>query len=104
MPVPGIELPSQWIATGHVERWYEADVPVAGPSPVSMLSPDADAHVLIETGGDSAPRLGLVVGPDQFRPLDVPVGFPNVNEGYLQDPGWAAADWRSMPRAAGCGS
>ena len=75
------------IASGHVERWYEADLPVAGPSPVSMLSPDSDGHVLIEIGGDSAPRLGLVVGPDQFRPLDVPVGFPVVNEGYLQNPG-----------------
>lgn len=75
------------IASGHVERWYEADLPVAGPSPVSMLSPDADGHVLIEIGGDSAPRLGLVVGPDQFRPLSVPVGFPVVNEGYLQNPG-----------------
>ena len=79
------------IASGHVERWYEADLPVAGPSPVSMLSPDAEGHVLIEIGGDSAPRLGLVVGPDQFRPLDVPVGFPVVNEGYLQNPGvWLA--------------
>jgi len=25
--------------------------------------------------------------PDQFRPLAVPVGFPVVNEGYLQNPG-----------------
>ena len=75
------------IASGHVERWYEADLPAAGPSPVSMLSPDADGHVLIEIGGDSAPRLGLVVGPGQFRPLDVPVGFPVVNDGYLQNPG-----------------
>src|ERR1700694_1810750 len=75
------------IASGHVERWYEADLPAAGPSPISMLAPDSDGHVLIEIGGDSAPRLGLVVGPDQFRPLDVPVGFPVVNEGYLQNPG-----------------
>jgi len=75
------------IASGHVERWYEADLPVADPSPVSMLSPDADGHVLIEIGGDSAPRLGLVVGPDQFRPLDVPVGFPVVSDAYLQNPG-----------------
>jgi hypothetical protein len=52
-----------------------------------MLSPDADGHVLIEIGGDSAPRLGLLVGPDQFRPLSVPVGFPVVNEAYLQNPG-----------------
>jgi hypothetical protein len=75
------------IASGHVERWYEADLPVAGPSPVSMLSPDSDGHVLIEIGSDSAPRLGLIVGPGQFRPLDVPAGFPVVNEGYLQNPG-----------------
>jgi len=26
------------IASGHVERWYETDLPVAAPSPVSMLS------------------------------------------------------------------
>ena len=79
------------IASGQVERWYEADLTAAGPSPISMLSPDSDGHVLIEIGGDSAPRLGLVVGPGQFRPLDVPVGFPVVNEGYLRNPGvWLA--------------
>ena len=79
------------IASGHVERWYQADLPVAGPSPISMLSPDADGHVLIQTGDDSAPRLGLVVGPGQVQPLDVPAGFPVVSDGYLQNPGvWLA--------------
>ena len=79
------------IATGQVERWYEADLPAAGPSPISMLSPDADGHVLIQTGDDSAPRLGLVVGPGQVQPLDVPAGFPVVSDGYLQNPGvWLA--------------
>jgi hypothetical protein len=79
------------IASGHVERWYEADVPSSMLSPINMLSPDSDGHILVAIGDGPSQRLGLVVGPDQFRPLDVPPGFPGVNEGYLRNPGvWLA--------------
>jgi hypothetical protein len=79
------------IASGHVERWYETDLPASGPSPISMLSPDPDGHVLIGIGDGPSQRLGLLVGPNQLRPLNVPLGFPGVNEGYLQNPGvWLA--------------
>ena len=69
------------IATGHVERWYEAD------TPIYMLSPDADGHVLVAIGDNAPQRLGLLVGVDQFQRLSVPLELPVVSEGYLQNPG-----------------
>jgi hypothetical protein len=79
------------IASGQVERWYEADLPVTGTSPISMLAPDSDGHVLIVIGDESPPRLGLLVGPDQFQRLALPPGFPAVSDGYLRNPGvWLA--------------
>ena len=79
------------IASGHVERWYETDLPAAGPSPIAMLAPDSDGHVLIALGDQSPPRLGLLVGPDQFQRLAVPLDFPAINEAYLRNPGvWLA--------------
>ena len=79
------------IASGHVERWYETDLPAAGPSPISMLAPDSDGHVLIVIGDESPPRLGLLLGPNDFQRLVLPVDFPAVNDGYLRNPGvWLA--------------
>jgi len=66
-------------------------MPGAGPSPISMLAPDSDGHVLIALGDDSPPRLGLLLGPNQFQRLALPVDFPAVNDGYLRNPGvWLA--------------
>jgi hypothetical protein len=73
------------MATGRVARWYETD------SAISMLSPDPDGHVLVVVGDDSQPRLGLLVGPDQFQRLALPPDFPGVSDGYLRHPGvWLA--------------
>jgi hypothetical protein len=69
------------ISSGRVERWYETD------KPISMLSPDTNGHVLVVIGEDSAPQLGLLVGPDHLQPLTVPTDFPLVADGYLQHPG-----------------
>jgi hypothetical protein len=79
------------IASGQVERWYEADLPAAGPSPISMLAPDSEGHVLIVIGDESPPRLGLLLGPGHFQRLVLPVDFPAINDGYLRNPGvWLA--------------
>jgi hypothetical protein len=69
------------LASGRVERWYETG------SAISMLSPDSDGHVLVVVGDDSAPRLGLLVGPDQFQSVALPLDFPLLADGYLQHPG-----------------
>jgi hypothetical protein len=69
------------IATGHFERWYESD------TPMYLLSPDTDGHVLVAIGNNPPQRLGLLVGVDQFQRLTVPVDFSIVSEGYLQNPG-----------------
>jgi len=69
------------LASGRVERWYETD------KPISMLSPDTDGHVLVVIGDDSAPQLGLLVGPDRFQRLAPPPDFPLIADGYLQHPG-----------------
>src|SRR6202035_5276208 len=69
------------LSSGLVERWDETD------KPISMLSPDSDGHVLVVIGDDSAPQLGLLVGPDHLQPLTVPPDFPLVADGYQQHPG-----------------
>ncbi len=51
------------LTSGRVERWYETD------KPIYMLSPDSAGHVLVVIGDNSSPRLGLLVGPDQFNRL-----------------------------------
>jgi hypothetical protein len=79
------------IASGHVERWYQTDLPASGLSPISMLSPDADGHVLIVIGDQAPPRLGVLTGPDQLQLLALPPDFPRIGAGYLQNPGvWLA--------------
>jgi hypothetical protein len=79
------------IATGHVERWYETDLPASGTSPISLLAPDNEGHVLMVIGDQLPPRLGLLTGPDQFQPLALPLDFPAINDGYLRSPGvWLA--------------
>ena len=79
------------IASGHVERWYEMDLPAAGPSPISMIAPDSDGHVLIVIGNQVPPRLGLLTGPDRFEPLALPPDFPRINDGYPRNSGvWLA--------------
>jgi hypothetical protein len=79
------------IATGHVERWYETDLPASGIAPISLLAPDTEGHVLLVIGDQLPPRLGLLTGPDQFQPLALPLDFPAINDGYLRSPGvWLA--------------
>jgi hypothetical protein len=79
------------IATGHVERWYETDLPASEVSPISLLAPDTEGHVLMVIGDQRPPRLGLLTGPDQFQPLALPLDFPAINDGYLRSPGvWLA--------------
>jgi hypothetical protein len=79
------------IATGHVERWYEMDLPASGTSPISILAPDSDGHVLMVIGDQVPPRLGLLTGPGRFQPLALPPDFPRINDGYLRNPGvWLA--------------
>jgi hypothetical protein len=79
------------IATGHVERWYETDLPASGISPISLLAPDTEGHVLMVIGDQLPPRLGLLTGPDQFQPLALPLDFPAIYDGYLRSPGvWLA--------------
>src|SRR5438552_417935 len=75
------------IASGHVERWYEADLPAAAPSPISMLAPDSDGHVFMVIGNQVPPRLGLLTGPDRFEPLALPPDFPRINDGYPRNSG-----------------
>ena len=62
------------IASGCVERWYETD------KPIYMLSPDSDGRVPVVIGDDLPPQLGLLVGPDWFQRLAVPLDFPALND------------------------
>jgi hypothetical protein len=79
------------IATGHVARWYETDLPASGISPISLLAPDTEGHVLMVIGDQLPPRLGLLTGADQFQRLALPLDFPAINDGYLRSPGvWLA--------------
>ena len=86
-PGPGVEqaIYRLDLASGRVERWFQTD------GSISMLAPDSNGHVLIDTGDDAASRLALLVGPDQLRVLAVPPNFPKVADGYLRHPGvWLA--------------
>src|SRR2546421_7271387 len=79
------------MASGLVEGWYEMPLPATGPSPISIIAPDSDGHVLIVIGNQVPPRLGLLTGPDRFEPLALPPDFPRINDGYPRNSGvWLA--------------
>ena len=70
---------------GHTLRRRDAQHDALG---LLQLPDLADIGRVYRDIGDN---VNVLVGPNELRPLNVPLGFPGVNEGYLQNPGvWLA--------------
>lgn len=78
------------IATGKVSLAYQAR------TMINLLSPTPEGDLLIAYGDMASPKLGLLVAPSSFIPIEVPSDFP-IYTARLGRPGvWIALDGRSL--------